>query len=89
MFRSDPLRLDGRILHPSCRNPDDPRRVSDELLRWHFRQAVLFNVKGAGETLWEWDFPPGTDMIAEIMSAPDGPERMEIELATRLGQPVS
>lgn len=82
------FRVDGKILQPSCRNPDDTRRVSDELLRWHFRQAILFNVKGAGEPHWEWDFPRGTDMIGEIMKGPDGPERMELELATRLGQPL-
>ncbi|KAI9781116.1 MAG: hypothetical protein M1816_002474 [Peltula sp. TS41687] len=80
IFGPDAFGYDGRILHPSCRIPDDPRRVSDELLRWHFRQAVLFNVKGAGERIWEFDFPPGTDMIGEIMSGPDGPERMELEL---------
>jgi len=27
----------------------NPLRPVDELLRWHFRQAVLTNMKGAGE----------------------------------------
>lgn len=45
-------------------------------------------MKGAGDPLWEWDFPPGTDMIGEIIRGPDGPQRMEIELAARLGQPL-
>ena len=27
----------------------NPHRPPDELLRWHFRQAVLANVKGTGE----------------------------------------
>ena len=24
-----------------CRDSNDPNRVSDELLRWHFRQSVI------------------------------------------------
>lgn len=28
---------------------DHPLRPADQLLCWHFRQAVLLNVKGAGE----------------------------------------
>ena len=39
----------------------------DELLRWDFRQAVLTNMKGAGEPIFEDDFPPGSDMIGEIL----------------------
>ncbi|PUU82981.1 hypothetical protein B9Z19DRAFT_1073863 [Tuber borchii] len=27
----------------------DPQRPTDELLRWHFRQAVLANIRGQGE----------------------------------------
>ncbi|KAG5296790.1 hypothetical protein I7I48_05721 [Histoplasma ohiense] len=42
--------------------------VSDELLRWHFRQAVLANVKGAGDPIVEFDFPPGTDIYRSIHS---------------------
>lgn len=30
----------------------------DQLLRWHFRQAVLANMRGAGEPVFENDFPP-------------------------------
>ncbi|KAG0135405.1 hypothetical protein HOY82DRAFT_551812 [Tuber indicum] len=42
----------------------------DELLLWHFRQAVLTNMKGAGELFFETDFPPGSDMMGEIMKGP-------------------
>ena len=28
---------------------EHPERPVDELLRWHFRQAVLANVRGQGE----------------------------------------
>ena len=33
----------------------DPLRPPDELLRWHFRQAVLTHIKGLGEPLFESD----------------------------------
>lgn len=55
----------------------------DKLLRWHFRQAVLTNMKGAGEPCFETDFPPGSDMIGEIMSGPKAAARMEFELFGR------
>ena len=63
---------------------NDPRCPPDELFRWHFRQAVLTNVKGAGEPIFEFDFPPGTDVIGEICKGPMAAERMEVELFGRL-----
>lgn len=63
---------------------DDPRRPIDELLRWHFRQAVLTNMKAAGSPTFEHDFPPGSDTMGEIMEAPIAAERMEVELFGRL-----
>ncbi|KAK9343400.1 hypothetical protein V1522DRAFT_394420 [Lipomyces starkeyi] len=80
-------------------NPDDNYRiiafrddisinensVKDELLRWHFRQAVLANMRGAGEPVFETDFPPGSDMVGEIRNGPDAIKRMEAELFARLG----
>lgn len=56
----------------------------DQALRWHFRQAVLANMRGAGEPVFEHDFPPGTDMAGEIRSGPKAAERMAFELYTRL-----
>jgi len=44
-------RLDRRFL-------DNPHSPSDSLLRWYFREAVLANVRGAGEPIFEFDFPP-------------------------------
>lgn len=35
----------------------NPARCTDQLLRWHFRQAVLANTRGAGEIILEHDFP--------------------------------
>ena len=37
---------------------NDEGRPLDQLLRWHFRQAVLANTRGAGEPVFECDFPP-------------------------------
>jgi hypothetical protein len=41
-------------------------------------------MKGAGEPIFEHDFPPGTDMIKEILQGPYPAERMELELCSRL-----
>ncbi|PMD20370.1 hypothetical protein NA56DRAFT_671459 [Hyaloscypha hepaticicola] len=63
---------------------DDPQRPADQLLRWHFRQAVLTNMKGAGEPVFEHDFPPGSDIVGSILEGPKATERMEFELFSRL-----
>ncbi|CCX32810.1 Similar to conserved hypothetical protein [Coccidioides posadasii str. Silveira]; acc. no. EFW14745 [Pyronema omphalodes CBS 100304] len=84
VFDPDLDGLDGRILDPVCRNPEDPHRVSDQLLRWHFRQCVLANMRGAGEPIFEHDFPPGADMVGEISEGPYAKERFELDLAARL-----
>ncbi|KAH8672763.1 hypothetical protein BGZ60DRAFT_405507 [Tricladium varicosporioides] len=62
----------------------DPLRPADELLRWHFRQAVLVNMKGVGEPIFEHDFPPGSDMIGSILKGPKAAERIEFELFSRM-----
>lgn len=41
------------------------------------------NVKGAGEPIFEHDFPPGSDQIGEILSGPKAAERMQYELFHR------
>ncbi|KAG9234972.1 HNH endonuclease-domain-containing protein [Amylocarpus encephaloides] len=69
--------LDRRLL-------DDPQRPAEQLLRWHFRQAVLANMKGAGEPQFEHDFPPDSDMIGSIPQGPKAAERMEFELFNHL-----
>ncbi|KAI9811661.1 MAG: hypothetical protein M1826_003113 [Phylliscum demangeonii] len=83
-FVPDLASIDGRILALSCRDRTDPRSVPDELLRWHFRQAVLANVMGAGEPTWDFDNPPGSDVMACIRNGPEPEKRMEMELVTRL-----
>ncbi|KAJ5459130.1 hypothetical protein N7530_011074 [Penicillium desertorum] len=77
--------IDGRVLDPVCRRPNDPNRVADDFLRWHFRQSVLANVRGVGEPVFETDFPPGTDKMATLRDEPYGKERFEMELELRLG----
>ncbi|KAN0067194.1 HNH endonuclease domain containing protein [Elaphomyces granulatus] len=79
----DVFGVDGKQLDPICRNPADTRSVQDELLRWHFRQAVLTNMRGAGEPVFELDFTGG-DMMGEIRNGPKAAERMEFELLSRL-----
>ncbi|KAI5840684.1 hypothetical protein DFP73DRAFT_171468 [Morchella snyderi] len=63
---------------------DDPRRLLDQLLRWHFRQAVLANMRIISEPIFEIDFPPGSGMMGGILSDPNVGERMEYELFSRL-----
>ena len=63
---------------------DNPQRPVDQLLRWHFRQAVFANMKDVGEPVFE-DFPPGSDMMGQILRGPKAAERMEFELFNRLG----
>ncbi|KLJ13334.1 hypothetical protein EMPG_11708 [Blastomyces silverae] len=76
--------IDGRILDPVCRDPNTNNHISDELLRWHFRQAVLANMRGVGEPIFESDFPPGSDMMATLRDELYGKERFELELEARL-----
>ncbi|KAI5799405.1 hypothetical protein FPQ18DRAFT_365613 [Pyronema domesticum] len=78
----------GQPLDPVCRDPTSPRCVSDQLLRWHFRQSVLANMRGAGEPAFEHDFLPGMDMMKEIREKPLAQERLELELSYRLRQVV-
>jgi hypothetical protein len=84
MFDVDVLGLSGRTLHAVCRNPHDPDHVSDGLLHWHFEQAVLANMRGPGEAIFDHDFPPGSDIMGSILDTPDAAARMEFELSTRL-----
>ena len=67
---------------------DDPQRPVDQLLRWHFRQAILVNMRGAGEPRFEHDFPPGSDIVGDILHGPKAAERMEFELFNRLAASV-
>jgi hypothetical protein len=41
-------------------------------------------MRGAGEPIFETDFPGGSDMMATLRVEPYGKERFEMELATRV-----
>ena len=41
-------------------------------------------MKGAGEPVFEHDFPPGSDIVGSIRQGPKATERMEFELFSRL-----
>ena len=83
-FAPDEDGIDGRTLEPACRDRTNPSSVSDEILRWHFRQSVLTNMRGSGEPVFETDFPPGTDQIKTLSNEPYGKERFEMEMDMRL-----
>ncbi|KAF1813960.1 hypothetical protein P152DRAFT_465712 [Eremomyces bilateralis CBS 781.70] len=59
-FRHDGKGLAGK--HLDRKLLDNPQRPVDQLLRWHFGQAVLANMRGAGEPVFEHDFLPGSDI---------------------------
>lgn len=61
-----------------------PQRPPDVLLDWHFRQAVLSNMKPGGQPVFEHDYPPGSDMVGQILRGPQPEGRMEFELFMRL-----
>ncbi|KAK9321816.1 hypothetical protein V1517DRAFT_159169 [Lipomyces orientalis] len=83
-FDTDVFNIDGRRLDPICRESNGEESARDDLLRWHFHQAVLANMRGAGEPIFEMDYPPGSDMMGEILSGPQANRRMEAELFSRL-----
>lgn len=61
-----------------------PQRPADQLFRWHFRQAVLTNMKGAGAPTFEYDLPPGSDIVGDILKGPKTAKRMKFEVFSRL-----
>jgi hypothetical protein len=44
----------------------------------------LTNIKGAGEPVFEHDFPPGSDIVGDILKGSKAAKRMEFELFSRL-----
>jgi hypothetical protein len=50
----------------------------DQLLCWHFWQAVLTNMKGTGEPVFEQDFPPGSDIVGSILKGPKAASRWSL-----------
>ncbi|KAI5296190.1 hypothetical protein KEM52_005260 [Ascosphaera acerosa] len=84
VFCKDLFKIEGRTLQAACRKDNDPHRVSPEILRWHFRQSVLANMRGVGEPTFEQDFPPGTDRLSAMKKGPYGKERVAKALEGRM-----
>ena len=82
-FVNDGKGIAGKYLDQELLN--DPQRPVDQLLRWHFRQAVFVNMKGAGEPVFEHDFLPRSDIIGQILHGLKAAKRMEFELFDWLG----
>ncbi|KAL4882555.1 HNH endonuclease-domain-containing protein [Aspergillus karnatakaensis] len=78
-------RLGGNRIKGATHNSPNPNdRISPRLLRWHLKMCLLKMMKGNSQIKdWEHDLEP--DTIEGILSEPDGAERMEVELFTRLG----
>ncbi|KAK9371504.1 uncharacterized protein V1513DRAFT_455548 [Lipomyces chichibuensis] len=87
-FLDDSLGLAGRQLDTICRDIEHPHHVNDDIIFWHFQQAVLANMRGAGEPVFDEDIPPGSDTMNAILSGPAPAERMEFELSSRLGDVI-
>lgn len=85
-FAQDIDLIGGRRLHRNALYPaNSNHRVSDGLLRWHFRQAVLKNMKGAVDVWPDWEHDAGGgDYLRMIREGPAPEERMELELFDRL-----
>jgi hypothetical protein len=85
-FTRDSRNLAGKYLDQKFL--DNLQRSVDQLLRWHFRQAVLANMKEVGEPTFEHDFPPCSDIVGQIFDGPKAAERMEFEIFNRLAAQV-
>ncbi|KAL4778769.1 hypothetical protein BJX76DRAFT_352338 [Aspergillus varians] len=55
LFGEDLPGISGRVLDRSIQTGDPNHRVSDDCLRWHYYQAILTHMRGAGE-VWEIEF---------------------------------
>jgi hypothetical protein len=66
----------------------EPRiRPLDELLRDHFLQGVLKNMKGAGEPTWDFEDALGggrMDLSNDLWGGKEGQAHFEFEMAHRL-----
>ncbi len=56
-FNVEPVDLDGLQLQIVGQDPISPDSIRDDLLRWHFRQSVLANMRGEGETVFKPNSP--------------------------------
>lgn len=84
-FTVDTEKVAGRVLSATTKPSFDTNlTVNDKILRWHFHQSILTNMKGAGERIWDLD-PGGGDPMNIILADPDAADIMEVEMGKRLG----
>ncbi|BCS18438.1 HNH endonuclease signature motif containing protein [Aspergillus puulaauensis] len=74
----------GGVLDRSARMGDPNHCISDDCLRWHYRQAVIKHMRGVAEPPWDIYYDDLDDMDM-IMEREDAAEVLEIELGNRLG----
>lgn len=83
-FVRDEFGIDGRIMFRNDFFPAENQPLRT-LLKYHFRSAVLCNMKGRGPLYdWDEDIPPGSDEVTEIIRSEGGKTRFELEMASRL-----
>ncbi|CAI7615232.1 unnamed protein product [Penicillium viridicatum] len=83
VFGSDTTGLGGTRLRDSARS--GTQRVSPDLLRWHLRMCLYYNLNANAERRPIWEEDLEEDPMGSILMQPDAAERMEVELFTRLG----
>ena len=73
-------------MHLNAELRGHPHRPPDELLRWHLRQTVLANMRGAGEPLFDAYYGHNVDALRVVSDGPRPVEHIEFELFSRLGE---
>ncbi|PUU74798.1 hypothetical protein B9Z19DRAFT_998311 [Tuber borchii] len=64
-FMGDDVDISGKHLDKTFLKLEGPQRPGDRFLRWHFRQAVLANMRGQGEPIFEC-YPSDSDTDEEL-----------------------
>ncbi|KAE8382096.1 hypothetical protein BDV26DRAFT_254336 [Aspergillus bertholletiae] len=82
-FQPDVWEFHEDLRRSISRRPGNNLSAIDAFLQWHYEQAVLCNMRGGGETLVEFDFPPGTDIMEEIRDSPRPAEWTEAKRYNR------
>ncbi|KAI9784105.1 MAG: hypothetical protein M1839_002609 [Geoglossum umbratile] len=86
-FVPDPFGFDGNYMFQS--NYPQHYQPLRSLLKYHFRMAVLCNMKATGpEYDWDENIPPGMDPVVEVSNSEKGKLRFEPIMAERLNSLV-
>ncbi|KAL4937255.1 hypothetical protein BDV06DRAFT_227126 [Aspergillus oleicola] len=76
--------VNGKVLARSTRSGPLDHRVSDDCLRWHYRQAILTHMRGEGEKPWE-AYEDLEGDIRAIRKLPKAGKILEAEFGNHLG----